>query len=222
MDNELKIKTLNVGKCQIKADESGSMKFSGYASVFGGIDAHGDTVDPKAYDETLENRERPIRMRWNHYGPVIGKWIKIMVDEKGLYVEGELTPGHSVAQDVYASLKHGAVGGLSIGYYVRAYEDLGDGRTLLTKIELIEISVVEEPADASALIGDVKSRVDECTNLKDIETVLRDAGRFSRSEAKMIVSQIKSISRRDVEQEINQKQKLISEMDQIFSKYTAS
>jgi len=216
MDDELKVKTLTLSECKIKAAEDGAMRFSGYASVFGGIDAYGDTIDPKAYDETLKNRERPIRMRWNHYGSVIGKWTKIEVDERGLYVEGELTPGHSLAKDVYASLKHGAIDGMSIGYYVRGYEELEEGRTLLTKIELIEISVVEEPADAMALVGDVKSRVDECANLKDIESVLRDAGRFSRSESKAIVAQIKAIAQRDAEKE----REIGSNLENLFKNFS--
>jgi uncharacterized protein len=59
------------------------MSFAGYASVFGGVDAYGDTIDPKAYDQTLIERQRPVRMRWNHYGPVIGKWTQMHVDSKG-------------------------------------------------------------------------------------------------------------------------------------------
>ena len=58
--------------------------FSGYASVFGGVDSYGDTVYPGAYKETLENRQRPIQLRFNHEPGVIGKWIRIEEDEKGL------------------------------------------------------------------------------------------------------------------------------------------
>src|SRR5690606_18368072 len=123
-------------------------------------------------------------MRWNHTGPVIGKWLKAVEDEHGLYVEGELTPGHSVASDVYALMKHGAVTGLSIGYRIPAggSEKSGDVR-LLKQIDLVEISVVESPADLNALIGDVKSSISGAESLKDIEALLRDAGGFSRADA---------------------------------------
>ena len=90
----------------VKFDESG-LKFSGYASVFNGVDSYNDTIIKGAYSETLKNREREIKMRWNHVGPVIGKWTEIKEDDTGLWVEGELTPNHSLANDVAASMKHG-------------------------------------------------------------------------------------------------------------------
>ena len=96
----MQIKTLGLESLELKfAGEE--MRFSGYASIFGGVDSYGDTIDPKAYDSTLANRQRPVRMRWNHYGDIIGKWLTMFADSKGLFVEGELTPGHSKASDVY-------------------------------------------------------------------------------------------------------------------------
>ena len=142
-------------------------------------------------------------MRWNHFGPVIGKWVKMYEDDKGLYVEGQLTPGHSVAEDVYASLKFGAVDGLSIGYIPKEYEDDREtGIRTLTAIELIEISVVEEPADLGAKIDEVKQiseTIAQCESLKDAETCLRDACGLSRAAATAIVSQIKALTQSDSE-----------------------
>jgi len=184
--------------------EDGDMKFAGYASMFGGTDVYGDTIDPKAYDRTIKRKsgERPIRMRWNHYGPVIGKWDEIRVDEKGLFVSGSLIPGHSVAEDVYKAMKFGAVDGMSIGYMPKKIEMLGEGKRLLKEIELVEISVVEEPADLGAKINDVKSLLDAATSLKEIETLLREAGGFSRTDATGLVARIKSLSQREAEDEI--------------------
>lgn len=175
-----------------------SGEFSGYASVFGGVDSYGDTIAPGAYKKTLKTRERAVKMRWNHYGPVIGKWLSIEEDDKGLLVTGQLTPGHSVASDVAASLKHGAVDGLSIGYYVRKEDrDNTTGTRLLKEIELIEISVVEEPADNMARIADVKSALEEAQSLKEIEELLRDVGGFSKLNAKTLVARVKSLVHRD-------------------------
>lgn len=170
------------------------MRFSGYASVFGMVDAYGDTIDPKAYDKTLIDRDRPIRMRWNHYGPVIGKWTNIFVDEKGLFVEGELTPGHSTAIDVYASLKHGSIDGMSIGYIPVQSKQLADNRRLLQEIKLIEISVVEEPADLHATVGSVKSALDSCQSIKEIENMLREVAGFSKSDAISLVGRVRRLA----------------------------
>ena len=180
-------------RLSVKFDDARPGFFSGYASVFGLVDSYGDTIAPGAYSKTLQNRERPIQLRWNHYGGVVGKWLTLREDEKGLYVEGELTPGHSVAQDAYALMKHGAVNGLSIGYRPIDAEQKDDGTRLLKQIDLVEISIVETPADAAALIGDVKSAIDGAASLKEIEALLRDAGGFSRADACALVARIKSM-----------------------------
>lgn len=191
----MEYKLLSLDSTHIKMDED-QRTFAGYASVFGGVDSYGDMIEPGAYKETIEDRNRPIRMRWNHFGPVIGKWKEIYEDDKGLYVSGSLTPGHSVADDVYASLKHGAVDGMSIGYRVKREEQDGAIRRL-KEIELIEISVVEEPADLGAKVGQVKylsEMFESCESLKEIESALREAGGFSRANAEQIVRRIKALA----------------------------
>lgn len=190
----MELKNLSLDAVEFKFDDQRKGVFSGYASVFGGVDSYGDTIIPGAYKSTIENRERPIQLRWNHYGPVIGKWTIVREDEKGLYVEGELTPGHSVAEDAYASIKHGAITGMSIGYRPVKFRENGNGLRELEEIELVEISVVESPADLAAQIGNVKSAIDDATSLKEIERLLRDAGGFSRTDATALVSRIKSIA----------------------------
>ena len=185
-------------------EEAGT--FEGYASVFGGLDSYNDTVMKGAYEETLKERERPVRMRWNHFGEVVGKWLEIREDDKGLYVKGQLTPNHSKANDIRALLKHGAIDGLSIGYFIVDDEPNGYGGRNLKQIELIEISIVEEPADLGASITGIKSKLEKAESLADIEASLRDAG-FSRSSATTLVSRIKTLAQRDVEQEVAAEQK---------------
>jgi uncharacterized protein len=191
----MELKTLPLDAVEFKLDEARKGFFSGYASVFNGVDSYGDTILPGAYAQTLENRQRPIQMRWNHFGPVIGRWTKAAEDDKGLYVEGELTPGHSTAEDVYALMKHGAVNGLSIGFRIPPGGSAKDGKLRkLKRIDLVEISVVEEPADLSARVGDVKSFIEEAESLKQIESLLRDAAGFTRADACALVSRIKSLA----------------------------
>lgn len=189
-----------VDAIDLKFDEARKGFFSGLASAFNGVDSYGDTIAPGAYKKTIKKRARPIALRWNHYGPVIGKWTHIEETDVGLYVEGELTPGHSVAEDVYASLKHGAVSGLSIGFRPVTLTDHGDGTRTLKEIELVEISVVESPADLGAQIGDVKSAINDAESLKEIESLLRDAAGFTRTDATALVARIKSLTRGEREQ----------------------
>lgn len=199
----MECKHLQLTQTQIKFGAEGGLKFSGYASVFNGVDSYGDTVAVGAYKRTLENRDRPVALRWNHYGPVIGKYVDIYEDEIGLRVEGELTKGHSVAEDAAALMRHGAISGLSIGYIVKDSDSNHPhaGR-LLKDIELVEISVVEEPADNEARVDSVKSALAECATLKEIEAVLRKQCGLSRQEATATVSAVKhAVTRSESERE---------------------
>lgn len=182
-------KSLELSKVQVKFGAEGSMQFSGYASKFDGVDSYGDTIQRGAFELTLVNRDRPIALRWNHYGPVIGKFIDIKEDDAGLFVTGELTKGHSVAEDAAALLRHGAISGMSIGYIDRdSTENMPHAGRLLKQIELIEISIVEEPADNAAHITNIKS----VEKLKDVEEFLRQKG-LTQSEATATVAAVKKI-----------------------------
>jgi uncharacterized protein len=191
-------KLLDIKSAEFKFNADNG-EFEGYASVFGGVDSYGDTIHEGAFRKTLEGRERPVRMRWNHYGPVIGKWVELMEDSKGLFVRGQLTPGHSVAEDVKASLMHGAIDGLSIGFMLGDYDEKPTGGRDIKSVKLVEISVVEEPADLSAKISSIKSAIDDAERLADIELILRDAG-LSRAEATALVSRVKSFALVEKEQ----------------------
>jgi HK97 family phage prohead protease len=209
-------KLIDLDQIEVKFDDARRGFFSGYASMFNGVDSYGDTVIPGAYKATLEMRKRPVQMRWNHFGEVIGKWLDIRETDKGLWVEGELTPGHSKAEDVYASLKHGAVSGLSIGYRVNKGFPNETGGMDLHEIDLVEISVVESPADLAAQIGDIKSAIDELKTIRDIERFVRESG-FAKENAVMLVNRMKSVVRGELEQEM-QKANEIAQMIHQMSK----
>ena len=188
--------------------------FEGYASTFGNVDSFGDTIIKGAYSDTIKDRSTPVLMLNSHTSwnsrEVIGKWLELAEDSTGLAVAGELTPGHSVASDIYASMKHGAISGLSIGFNipVGGAEEIEGGGRRLEKIDLIEISVVSFPADSDARITDVKAIADEISGIatiRDCEVFLRDAG-FSRSMAKAFLSQLRSLHQREADDELEQKE----------------
>jgi HK97 family phage prohead protease len=172
-----------------------TVRISGYASVFGVLDAHGDIVDRGAFAGWLATGQK-IPLRYEHQLPNIGLVTYAEEDDYGLRFEAELTPGHSVAADVAAELRHGTVTGVSFGAFwdKKSVHDAPDGRHL-TAIEPFEISLTSTPANRAARIADVKSALEEAESLAEIEAVLRDAGTFSRAEATALVSKIRTIVR---------------------------
>lgn len=192
-------KLLQLDSAGLKFDTA-TGQFEGYASVFDGVDAYGDTIQKGAYQETLENRNRPVMMYFNHNPDnVIGKWVEMREDEKGLFVKGELTNGHSMASDVRASLKHGAITGLSIGFNIpkggSEYDEEKSIR-ILKKINLHEISIVTVPADNDARIDveSVKSSLEDAETKRDLETCLRESG-FSKAAAQSFLARCAKVLR---------------------------
>jgi hypothetical protein len=51
-------KTLSLSSVDLKM-EGDSGRFTGYASVFGGVDSYGDTIVKGAYESTLRNHGKP-------------------------------------------------------------------------------------------------------------------------------------------------------------------
>lgn len=206
-------KTLSLNDVDLKM-EGDTGKFSGYASVFGGVDSYGDTIVKGAFMDTLKATGAP-KMFFNHQWDMpIGKYTSVQEDSHGLFVEGELTPGVSLASDVRAAMKHGTLDGLSIGGYVKSgdYDETDKGRVIRKWSKLMEVSPVVFPADNAARIdiGSVKSidfeaALPECKTERDIERLLRDAG-LGKWEAMAIVSRAKAIfDGRDSQEEADAK-----------------
>ena len=57
-------KLIDLNQIEVKFDDARRGFFSGYASVFGGVDAYGDTIMPGAYKSTIEMRKRPVQMSY--------------------------------------------------------------------------------------------------------------------------------------------------------------
>jgi HK97 family phage prohead protease len=187
-------------------DESGM--FEGYASVFNGVDAYGDTILPGAYTKVIRaikaGQARMPKMLLNHnrWALPIGKWTSIKEDDDGLLMDGELIKGMAIASDVRAALAAEALDGFSIGYSLKAgdYEDIEEngqwkGRVIKNISRLDEVSVVTFPADDDARMVSLKSEFEGLTTLAECEERLRDVGRpFTKAEATAIVSAIKRIA----------------------------
>lgn len=192
-------KTLPFGETEFKFNED-SGQFKGYASVWGGVDSYKDTILKGAYLDTLKEHGIP-KMFYNHQWDMpIGKYTDVGEDSKGLWVEGELTPNHSRANDVRASMLHKTLDGLSIGGRLRKgdYKDGNDGGRIIHKwSELKEVSPVVFPADSAARI-DLESVkfADEMAaieTIRDFEYFLRDAGNFSKGAAQALTARAKAL-----------------------------
>jgi hypothetical protein len=194
-------KTLSLTDVDLKVEgETGT--FTGYASVFGGVDSYGDTIVKGAFESTLRNNGKP-KMFFNHEWTMpIGKWTSVKEDDHGLLVKGELTPGLTLSADVRAAMKHGTLDGLSIGGYLKKgdYEDTEGGRVIRKWSSLMEISPVAFPADSAARVdtssvkgAEFTDAIEEIETIRDFERFLRDAGSFSKGAAVALVARARAV-----------------------------
>ncbi|AGS60719.1 HK97 family phage prohead protease [Proteus sp. DFP240708] len=192
-------KTLNFDEAEIKFTGDGTQGvFEGYASVFSHQDLDGDIILPGAFKHVLDKQKQKVAMFYNHrvWELPVGKWEYMEEDQKGLRVRGQLTPGHSAAQDLKAAMKHGTVDGLSIGFGClrNDFERTPSGRIFKNISLLREISICTFPANDQAQVSSLKS-IDGLLTIRDIEDWLRESAGLSKSEAVGFISRFKSAIR---------------------------
>ena len=201
-------KTLSFEETEIKFLGDGTQGiFEGYASVFGNVDSDGDIILAGAFKNTLQTQTRKVAMFFNHraWELPVGKWDALQEDTKGLFVRGQLTPGHSGASALEAATQHGAVEGMSDGFSVTKddYSLAANGGRMFKNISALrEISVCTFPANEQAGISAMKS-IDGIETIRDVENWLRDSVGLSKSQAVGLIARFKSAVRSESETDEN-------------------
>lgn len=169
-------------------------RFSGYGSVFSTKDQGGDVVEPGAFEKSLKrwaSNGRQVPVLWQHKTEEpIGSWADLKEDDHGLLGSAELwTDDAPYARIAHKGMRTKTITGLSIGYRVKRaeYDKKADVNRLL-ELDLAEISVVTNPMHDDARVASVKSLLEagKMPSLPEFEEFLREAGGFSRSQAKAI------------------------------------
>lgn len=173
-------------------------EFTGYASVFNVQDSVGDTILPGAFTKSLrewrDSGRTPPLLLQHSTDQVIGKWLDLKEDARGLLGRGKLfVENNDVprAREAYTLLKNDALDGLSIGYSVpsRGADRGKNGTRQLKEIQLWEASLVVFPAHDEARVSAVKQAFDEgdIPPRRDVEELLRANG-FSQRQAKKFIA----------------------------------
>lgn len=191
------------------AADAATMTFSGYGAVFGNVDSYGDVIQKGAFADTLAEAKASgvwPAMLSQHGGwgmtaedmTPVGVWSELSEDGKGLKVSGKLA-ATARGRELHTLMKmdpRPAIDGLSIGYIPKEWEPRSkpeDPRRRLKRVDLVEISPVTFPANRLARVASVKS-LDDMSTLAEIEEYLREAGGFSRGEAKGLIRCIKGVA----------------------------
>jgi HK97 family phage prohead protease len=126
-----------------------SLRFAGYAALFGKRDAGRDVIRKGAFARSLASRCDPLPLYWQHRPDLRIGWIETVgEDERGLRVIATIDNPDGAAA---LALRSGSVTGLSFGYRTLGSRTSEHGRELLD-IELFEISLVTHPMQHGARV----------------------------------------------------------------------
>jgi HK97 family phage prohead protease len=140
-----------------EAGADGVRRIKGYASTKD-LDRVKDVVLPSAFRETIDTfMKNPIVFFNHNWNEGIAKVTNLSIDENGLWVECEWpAKGTSqLADQVWSMIEQGIYRAFSFGFKILADQDVSqDSSTpadrIITKLDLLEVSVVTVPANANA------------------------------------------------------------------------
>lgn len=157
--------------------------FEGYGSIFGNVDSYGDVVEAGAFKRTLNNRNTPVKLLWQHdTSKPIGIFEEIREDADGLFVKGRLALDTQLGKEAHSLLQMGALDGMSIGYSV-VKDQVKSSIRFLKELKLYEVSLVTFPANEASLVNNVKSQ--------DLRTVFDD---LNEENSRLVLEYVKSLS----------------------------
>jgi HK97 family phage prohead protease len=164
-----------------------------------GADGRRFNYQPEAFKEwaaSYAEMGKPLPMYFQHNDESlpVGEWTMFEFDDVGMTGKGRLFTNTTIGRDLYTIMKESPnmVGGVSVGAYADEYQMVNannevmnpqdpaydEGYFQITKGGLREVSIVMHPNNPEANINKLENvyRADGTINLKEIESVLRDAG----------------------------------------------
>lgn len=161
------------GRLEIKSQEPGEGKFSGYANVYGVQDLNGDIVKPGAFTRSIKNRD-VVPILLEHETKTAVGLGRLTEKPKGLWVDAVLNLGIDAAKSAQqlitpiAEFGRGVIDGLSIGF-VTMRDALGEKAREILEAKVLEVSLVAYPANESSRVVKVKSARQMQDELQDLE-----------------------------------------------------
>jgi hypothetical protein len=176
---------------ELKIDGAGAGRFGGWVAVFGNVDHGGDLIEPGATVASLPNLVRAGFLAFGHdyRTPPIGMIDEAREDAVGLYIAG---PFHSTAAAQEARtvaaerLAAGKPMGMSIGYEAKEWTYRttpgadgtgGDQVRVLTRIDVLEGSLVPLPMNPRASLAEVKAGGDPVAAVRALVQAEAKVGR---------------------------------------------
>ena len=158
--------TTKLSEATLKAADEKEGIVEGYASTFGNVDSYNDSIKPGAFAYTLAKHQATstaIPILFEHdrtLGSHIGEIVEAKEDTTGLYIKAKLDMDTEAGARAFSLAKGRRIKGMSIGFYPQKVSSgvvQGKNVNIIEKVDLKEVSLVLNPADAYAVVTSVKA-----------------------------------------------------------------
>ena len=150
----------------VMAAGDGDAEIEAVLSETGTVDLDFDKILPGAFDEAIRAKQTPIMLYMHARGAVIGQWSELRMDGAKLVAKGLLATGEQPsprAQDAMALVHRGYITGVSISFRPTKWSIVREKDRPygwdIEKLNLIEASLVDCPANQAAHITEVKRKL---------------------------------------------------------------
>lgn len=203
--------------------------FKGYASSFNNVDWGNDTVDPNAYDKSIEEFDagtKKVSVNFDHESKIqlCSNVDRLYKDDNGLIVEftasedfkKEFPNTYSWAVEMAQKGElRMSIGGraiqTSLGKERYMRYSIGNPNDRLLEIDLQHVAITEYPMDAEAKVLEVKSKNEISKAIDDIDGEVSAAkflitykSELSNTAAKNFVSKLTTVLKSNNEKEIQE------------------
>ena len=132
------------------------LTISGWAST-DDVDSYNEIVRPQAFLSSQESFMQHPLLLFGHdwWSKPIGKVTQFQIREHGLWIEAEIADT-TEGRDIKALIEFGILKAFSIGFMLKEMKTSDKEPDEILDMTLLEISVVNVPADREALIEEIK------------------------------------------------------------------
>ena len=159
------------------------LKIAGYANTTD-KDRAGDIITAQAWAKGVDYyRKNPVLLYQHDHSKPIGRVEKISVDRKGIFVEAYVSDAAEKLHGVQTLIEDGALKSFSVGFKVKdGRYDRSSGTTMITDVELHEISVVSVPCNQESLFS-VRKSFESNADYDNFKKSLKDASLSDETKA---------------------------------------
>ena len=172
----------------IKSYTENNVAISGYASVYEITDQHNDLIAKGAFAEA---NNKNVKFLWQHdRQKPIGVIQSLLEDNYGLKVDAIINNKIESGREAIELIRQGAVDSFSVGFNIKLSNYNKLGQRIITKAELIEISIVTFPANNHAKIYHIynennkEKTMDLEHTIKKMNNINENFNNFLESEKK--------------------------------------